>query len=89
MSSIAAKRLAKELREIHMSGCPVGECEMLCIPIRAQDSRKRNPCTSLWSLCYVVVGIKLVQADDFEKWIFSIEVMGESLYKVRRISCGG
>ncbi|KAI4525910.1 ubiquitin-conjugating enzyme/RWD-like protein [Schizophyllum commune] len=49
MSSIAAKRLAKELREIHMSGCPVG--------------------------------IKLVQADDFEKWIFSIEVMGESLYK--------
>ena len=37
----------------------------------------------------MVIGIKLVQADDFEKWIFSIEVMGESLYKVRLISCGG
>ncbi|TRM62882.1 ubiquitin-conjugating enzyme/RWD-like protein [Schizophyllum amplum] len=49
MSSIASKRLAKELREVHTSGCPVG--------------------------------ITLVQADDFEKWLFSIEVMGESLYK--------
>ncbi|KAL1747330.1 ubiquitin-conjugating enzyme/RWD-like protein [Schizophyllum fasciatum] len=49
MASIASKRLAKELREIHTNGCPVG--------------------------------ITLVQADDFEKWLFSIEVMGESLYK--------
>nr|GAT46027.1 predicted protein [Mycena chlorophos] len=27
------------------------------------------------------VGIKLLKADDFETWWFSIEVMGESLYK--------
>ncbi|KAG6837218.1 hypothetical protein H0H93_013086 [Arthromyces matolae] len=27
------------------------------------------------------VGIALVKADDFETWWFSIEVMGESLYK--------
>jgi len=27
------------------------------------------------------VGINLVQADDFSTWLFSIEVMGESLYK--------
>jgi len=27
------------------------------------------------------VGIKLVKADDFEVWWFTIEVMGESLYK--------
>lgn len=27
-------------------------------------------------------GINLVKADDFETWWFTIEVMGESLYKV-------
>jgi len=27
------------------------------------------------------VGITLVQANDFEKWLFTIEVMGESLYQ--------
>jgi len=27
------------------------------------------------------VGIEKVQADDFEKWLFTIEVMGDSLYK--------
>ncbi|KXN89803.1 Ubiquitin-conjugating enzyme E2 W [Leucoagaricus sp. SymC.cos] len=51
MGSIAARRLAKELKEIHTEGCPVG--------------------------------IKLVKADDFEIWWFTIEVMGESQYKVR------
>jgi hypothetical protein len=35
------------------------------------------------SLC---PGITLVKADDFETWYFTIEVMGESLYKVR-LSC--
>ncbi|KAJ3541273.1 hypothetical protein NMY22_g3952 [Coprinellus aureogranulatus] len=49
MASISAKRLAKELREIHAEGCPVG--------------------------------IELLKADDFATWWFSIEVMGESLYK--------
>ncbi|KAJ3973268.1 ubiquitin-conjugating enzyme/RWD-like protein [Lentinula raphanica] len=27
------------------------------------------------------VGINLVQADDFSTWLFTLEVMGESLYK--------
>jgi len=49
MGSIAARRLAKELREIQNDGCPVG--------------------------------IKLVKAEDFATWWFTIEVMGESLYE--------
>ncbi|KAG6902992.1 hypothetical protein C0995_008565 [Termitomyces sp. Mi166 len=28
------------------------------------------------------IGIDLVKADDFETWWFTIEVMGESLYKL-------
>lgn len=31
-------------------------------------------------------GITLVKADDFATWWFTIEVMGESLYQVRRLS---
>jgi len=31
-------------------------------------------------------GIKLIQADDFETWILSVEVLGESLYKVWQCS---
>ncbi|KAJ3576277.1 hypothetical protein NP233_g533 [Leucocoprinus birnbaumii] len=49
MASIAARRLAKELKEIHNEGCPVG--------------------------------ITLLEAEDYAKWLFTIEVMGESQYK--------
>lgn len=27
-------------------------------------------------------GITLIQADDFETWILTVEVLGESIYKV-------
>jgi len=49
MTSIASRRLRKELVEINTEGCPVG--------------------------------INLLKADDFETWLFSIEVKGESLYQ--------
>jgi len=49
MASISARRLAKELREIKVEGCPVG--------------------------------INLIKADDFSTWLFTVEVMGESLYQ--------
>lgn len=51
MAAISSRRLAKELREIHSEGCPVG--------------------------------IELLNADTFEKWLFSLEVKGESEYPVR------
>jgi len=34
-------------------------------------------CHHLWG-----TGIQLLQADDLKTWFFSIEVLGESLYKV-------
>ncbi|KAF4623215.1 hypothetical protein D9613_002011 [Agrocybe pediades] len=49
MSSISSRRLAKELREIHSEGCPVG--------------------------------INLIEANDYAKWLFTIEVMGDSVYQ--------
>ena len=33
----------------------------------------------IWEL----VGIEVIQADDFSKWILSVEVLGDTLYKVR------
>jgi ubiquitin-conjugating enzyme E2 W len=33
-----------------------------------------------------MLGIELIQADDFERWIFSIEVKGESVYAVSILS---
>ena len=30
-----------------------------------------------------MLGIRLIKADDFEMWLLSLEVLGESLYKVR------
>ena len=69
MGSISARRLGKELSEIRQEGCPVGElCPHSCPTIHHD-------------LCHWA-GIKLVKADDFETWWFTIEVMGESLYKV-------
>lgn len=33
----------------------------------------------------VPAGISLLEADDFQTWLLSIEVLGESVYKVRPI----
>lgn len=68
MASISARRLGKELTEIRSQGCPVGTCAS--IP------------TSIEALITFLSGINLLQADDFSKWFFSIEVMGESVYPV-------
>ena len=67
MASIASRRLSKELQEINTEGCPVG------------TSRTRVSPPSDWVFD---AGIKLLSADDFETWLFSIEVMGESQYQV-------
>lgn len=32
---------------------------------------------------FLAIGITLLSADNFEKWLFTIEVMGDSLYEVR------
>ncbi|KAF9234950.1 ubiquitin-conjugating enzyme/RWD-like protein [Melanogaster broomeanus] len=66
MASISARRLRKELNEIHAEGCPCGN------RIHVLTSRP---------LTWQYLGIKLKRADDFETWIFSIEVLGESLYQ--------
>lgn len=35
--------------------------------------------------CFRSLGINLIEANDYSKWLLSIEVMGESLYTVRRM----
>src|SRR6267154_6534954 len=74
MASISSRRLQKELKEITTEGCPVGtSAHYLKVFVKG---------------IYVTVfpGITLVEANDFEKWLFSIEVMGESQYQVRRVN---
>ena len=68
MAAISSRRLGKELKEIVAEGCPVGTS------LHDLNVWLRNRPT--------VVGITLLQADNFEKWLFSIEVMGESQYQV-------
>lgn len=46
---IASKRLAKELNELKLNGCPTG--------------------------------IELIKADDLQTWVFTVEVLGESVFK--------
>jgi ubiquitin-conjugating enzyme E2 W len=72
MASISARRLGKELTEIRNEGCPVGKCYQLCTFISLD----------LGCSFFCDEGINLVQADDFLTWLFTIEVMGESLYPV-------
>ena len=76
MASISARRLGKELAEIRNEGCPVGK-----------RFTPAQPCATsifldLGCSIFYDQGINLVQADDFLTWLFTIEVMGESLYPV-------
>ena len=78
MASISARRLAKELHEIKSEGCPVGGYFHLtslepAVVVSIQVIH-------IYSCHYL--GINLVEANDFSKWLFTIEVMGESLYQV-------
>ena len=70
MSSIATRRLQKELKELH-ADCPQGtsDCTILC----SYDTYESISC---------VIGIALVKADDFENWFLTIQVLGNSLYEV-------
>lgn len=65
MASVSSRRLRKELSEIHAEGCPCGN----------------TFCLNVVHLFTPHPGIKLLSADDFETWFFSIEVLGESLYQ--------
>lgn len=65
MASVSSRRLRKELSEIHAEGCPCGNIF----------------CLNKVHLFTPHPGIKLLSADDFETWFFSIEVLGESLYQ--------
>jgi len=75
MASISARRLAKELREIQAEGCPVGESFVRLLPVSTVLDYAQPG-----SLCS---GITLLEANDFARWLFTIEVMGDSLYQVR------
>ncbi|KAG6371556.1 hypothetical protein JVT61DRAFT_9262 [Boletus reticuloceps] len=66
MASVSSRRLRKELSEIHTEGCPCGNIFWLNVAHLFTSQR---------------TGIKLISADDFETWFFSIEVLGESLYQ--------
>lgn len=66
MASVSSRRLRKELSEIHAEGCPCGNS--FCLSLAHLFTPQH-------------AGIKLLSADDFETWHFSIEVLGESLFQ--------
>ena len=66
MASVSSRRLRKELSEINAEGCPCGT--YFCLSVAHLFTPQH-------------AGIKLLSADDFETWFFSIEVLGESLYQ--------
>jgi hypothetical protein len=71
MASISSRRLAKELKEIH-AGCPTGAFTSLYLTAILRFNMAGNE-----------LGINLIDADNFERWFLELEVLGESLYKVR------
>ncbi len=65
--------------EINTEGCPVGEFasadRMLSLSAQALNA----------DLFFILdIGINLVEANDFSKWLFTIEVMGDSVYVVKQ-----
>ena len=50
--------------------------------IRWSSRHGESPPGSPRQIDLTYLGIKLLKADDFQTWLLSIEVMGESLYKV-------
>jgi hypothetical protein len=79
MSDVYSRRLKKELQEIQIEQADpakraAGASRHPTIPCAAvHDGHTRH---LGWT------GIQLLQADDLKTWFFSIEVLGESLYKV-------
>lgn len=80
MSSIALKRLGKELMIIKEKGTPAGEPLLLPVVLRPAH----GTCSLTSALCPTHSGINLLQADDLQTWYFTIEVLGESVYAVSR-----
>jgi hypothetical protein len=80
MSVVYSRRLKKELQEIQIeqadpakkaAGASIYATLVTGYPISTTTNTPR------W------IGIQLLQAEDLKTWYFSIEVLGESLYKVR------
>lgn len=84
MASISSRRLAKELREIQAEGCPVGACLHTSAQLETGVHDADTRCNLL-----VLLGINLVEATDFSKWVFTIQVMGDSLYQVLLLAAIG
>jgi hypothetical protein len=77
MSVVYSRRLKKELQEIQIEQADPAKraAGASFYPDFTQARPERH------SRCNP--GIQLLQADDLKTWYFSIEVLGESLYKVR------
>jgi hypothetical protein len=77
MSVVYSRRLKKELQEIQIE--QADPAKRAAGASFHPDSHRLVPsATRCWD-----PGIQLLQADDLKTWYFSIEVLGESLYKVR------
>ncbi len=74
MSVVFSRRLKKELQEIQIEQAD---------PAKRAAGASLHPISPRPIECYVLSsGIQLLQAEDLKTWYFSIEVLGESLYKV-------
>jgi hypothetical protein len=84
MSVVYSRRLKKELQEIQIEQADPAKkaAGEFFSPHFASISRAPHLhaliCTPIGR-----TGIQLLQAEDLKTWFFSIEVLGESLYKVR------
>ena len=67
--SVSTRRLQKELSEIKTQGTPTG----MSMPYHSGRRRAHAA---------VATGIALLSADDFQTWILSIEVLGDTVFEV-------
>lgn len=72
-TSISARRLGKELRDLQTNGCPVGQSIPVPSPSHSFD------------LTSHLLGIEIIEAEHFDSWTLSIEVLGETVYQVSAI----
>ncbi len=69
--AVSTRRLQKELTDIKKEGPPVGE----------SPNHRTGKCTAE---LYNISGIELLSADDFATWYLTVEVLGDTVYQVRR-----
>ena len=81
MSVVYSRRLKKELQEIQIEQADPAKRAAGALFYPRFHTRHRPE----RKLAVVHAGIQLLQAEDLKTWYFSIEVLGESLYKVRSL----